>query len=282
MVCERQLANQRSLLEAFNKNKGLPQIFDAGGLANNLRADKIGNEFGINYIIKGGGKEYARIGAIKGTNANYIIPINFPAPYDVSDPINADVVELKDMRHWNQAPTNPRVLAENGVTFALTTADLKKVTDFKKNLMSAIDHGLDRSKALEALTTVPAQLLGAGNMIGSLKKGAVANFLISSGDIFDKKSKLYENWILGYKHVINDMNIKDISGEYDLSIGSDKYTLKISGAMSKPKAELKKDSLKISSKINYKGGWLNLFFTPENEKATEFVRLNAVVTEAQI
>jgi len=100
-------------LEAFNKNKNLPQIFDAGSMVNSLRADKIGNEFGINYIIKGGGDEYARIAEIKATNASFIIPIDFPAAYDVSDPQNEAVVELKDMRHWNQAPTNPKVLAEN-------------------------------------------------------------------------------------------------------------------------------------------------------------------------
>ncbi|NNC69858.1 MAG: amidohydrolase family protein [Flavobacteriaceae bacterium] len=267
-------------LEAFNKNKNLPQIFDAGSLANDLRADKIANEFKINYVIKGGGNEYARIDAIKATNASFIIPIDFPAAYDVSDPQNAAVVELKDMRHWNQAPTNPKVLAENGVQFALTTSDLKKITDFKKNLMNAIKHGLDKTKALEALTTIPAKLLGQSNSLGSLKKGAYANFLITSGDLFDKKTTLYENWVQGQKNIVNDMTLKDIRGEYDLTVNKNKYTLSVGGEVSKPKITLKKDSLKISSKINYKDGWVNIFFTPIAEKTTAFVRLNAKVTDA--
>lgn len=267
-------------LEAFNKNRSLPQIFDAGSMVNSLRADKIANEFGVNFVIKGGGDEYARIAAVKATNASYIIPIDFPAPYDVSDPQNASIVELKDMRHWNQAPTNPKVLAENGVSFALTTAKLKKVESFKTNLMKAITHGLDKTKALEALTTVPARILGKSNLIGSLKNGSIANFLIASGDIFDKKTTLYENWVQGHKKVITDMNIKDIRGDYDLNITGTKYDLKISGEIAKPKIELKRDSTKVSSKINYKGGWVNIFFTPKNEKATEFVRLNAVVTSS--
>lgn len=264
-------------LEAFNKNKSLPQIFDAGSLANNLRADKIANEFGVGYIIKGGGNEYARVMDIKATNASYILPIDFPAAYDVSDPQNAAVVELKDMRHWNQAPTNPAVLAKNGVRFALTTADLKKTADFKKNLMSAIKHGLDKKTALEALTTVPASLLGMSNTIGTLKNGAQANFLISSGDIFDAKTTLYENWVQGQKNVINDMTVKDIRGDYALKIGSDEYDLTIGGEIAKPKITLKKDSIKISSKINYRQGWINMFFTPVNEKETAFVRLSAAV-----
>ena len=113
-------------LEAFNNNKSLPQIFDAGSLANDLRADKIANEFGVSYIIKGGGDEYARVDAIKSTNSSYILPLDFPAAFDVSDPQNAAVVELKDMRHWNQAPTNPKVFVENGIQFALPHLILRK------------------------------------------------------------------------------------------------------------------------------------------------------------
>ncbi len=269
-------------LEAFNKNKNLPQIFDAGSMVNSLRADKIANEFGVNYILKGGGDEYARIDEIKGTNASYIIPINFPAAYDVSDPQNEAVVELKDMRHWNQAPTNPKVLAENGIRFALTTAELKKVSAFKSNLMNAIKHGFDKTKALEALTTVPAELLGQSNTVGSLKKGAIANFLITSGDVFDKKTTLYENWVQGHKNVVTDMNIKDIRGDYDLKIVGNTYSLKLSGELSKLKSELKKDSIKMDSKVTYKNGWLNLLYIPSDEKEARFVRLSAAVGDGDI
>ena len=45
--------------------------------------------------------------AIKSTGANYIIPINFPEAYDVSDPFLANYISLEDMRAWNQAPSNP-------------------------------------------------------------------------------------------------------------------------------------------------------------------------------
>ncbi|MDL5466896.1 hypothetical protein QSI21_24235, partial [Enterobacter hormaechei] len=40
-------------LDVFNQNKNLVQIFNAGDKLNILRADKIGDEFGINYVIKG-------------------------------------------------------------------------------------------------------------------------------------------------------------------------------------------------------------------------------------
>jgi hypothetical protein len=50
--------------------------------------------------------------------------INFPEAYDVSDPNQANQMELKDLL-LNQAPTNLKVLADNGVVFALTTDKLK-------------------------------------------------------------------------------------------------------------------------------------------------------------
>jgi hypothetical protein len=70
-------------LQSFNDNQSLPQIFEANDKWNDLRADKIGDEFQVQYIIKGGGNEYQRINEIKTTNAAYILPINFPQAMDV-------------------------------------------------------------------------------------------------------------------------------------------------------------------------------------------------------
>jgi len=148
--------------------------------------------------------------------------------------------------------------------------------------MNAIKHGFDKTKALEALTTVPAQLLGHSNTVGTLKKGAVANFLITSGDVFDKKTTLYENWVQGHKNVVTDMNTKDIRGDYDLKIVGNTYSLKLSGELSKLKSELKKDSIKMDSKVTYKNGWLNLMYIPADEKEARFVRLSAAITDNTI
>jgi imidazolonepropionase-like amidohydrolase len=171
-------------LDVFNQNKNLVQIFNAGDKLNILRADKIGDEFGINYVIKGSGNELERIEEIKKTNATLIVPINFPDAYDVSDSFLAEQVVLSDMKFWNQAPYNLKVLAENNVNFALTTADLKNPKDFLTNLRKAVEYGFPKEKALAALTEIPAKIANQNN-IGSLKKGNLANFIIVSGDIFE-------------------------------------------------------------------------------------------------
>lgn len=265
-------------LEALNKNKGLVQIFEAKDKGNALRADKIGDTNGIQYAILGGGDEYESIAEIKGTGAKFILPINFPDAYDVSNPYATNMIALKDMRHWNQAPSNPKVLADNGVQFSFTTYDLKSPSKFKEKLMKAIHYGLSKTKALEALTTVPASILGKSNTIGSLQVGRQANFLITSGDIFDKGTTLYENWVQGQKNVINDKNLKDIRGNYDLTAGGLTYSMSITGEASSPKIEIKQDTNKLKSKLSYKNDWMDLSFS--TDKGAKNYRMTGLVNKA--
>ncbi|MEP3383025.1 MAG: amidohydrolase family protein, partial [Flavobacteriaceae bacterium] len=177
-------------LEALIENKELTQIFAGGNNGNVLRADKIGDQFGIQYVILAGGDEYEYIKDVKATNAKLIVPLNFPKAYDVSNPYEAQYMALKDMRHWNLAPSNPKVLEENTIQFAFTLHDLKSPSEFMSKLISALDRGLSKSKALKALTIVPASILGKTDLIGSLESGKQANFLITSGDIFEKGTTL--------------------------------------------------------------------------------------------
>ena len=87
-------------LEAWNNNQSLPQIFDAGDKWNVLRAKKIADEFGVQYVLKCGGNEYQRLDEIKATKASFIVPVNFPNAVDVEDPNAARLVALSVMKHW--------------------------------------------------------------------------------------------------------------------------------------------------------------------------------------
>ena len=262
-------------LEAYLKQKNQLQIFNAGNWLNDLRVAKLGKEIGVNYTIVGGGDEYQRIDKIKSTNSTFILPLNFPKAYDVEDPFQASKITLKDMKHWNLAPTNPNAFAENNISFALTTHKLKSLSDFNTNLQKAIKYGLNKKDALAALTTTPAKLLGQSKNLGHLNKDAYANFMITSGDVFEKETTLYEHWIMGRKNVFSNMNTKDINGNYDLVVNGKSYSLKLTGKNSKIKSELKLDTLKIDSKVTFKDDWLNIHFAEKDQK--EYHRLTAKV-----
>ncbi len=249
--------NTDASLAALNNNKGLIQIFEAGSQLDVLRADKVGDEFGIQYTILGGGDEFEKINDIKATGAKMIIPINFRKAYDVSNPLLASYISLSDMRRWNQEPSNLSVLSKNGITFALTTHDLKSVASFHKNLQKAIKYGFDKTKALEALTTTPASMIGKSD-IGNLNAGSHANFIITSGDIFDKGTTIYENWVQGDQHVVNDMNVEDITGNYAFSIDGKSFDLSVSGKGAKQSGSLKSGDDKVKSKFSFAAGWVQL------------------------
>jgi len=262
-------------LEALNGNKNLLQIFEAGSRANLMRADKVGDAYNIQYTIVGGGDEYERISEIKGTNATVILPINFQLAYDVDNPFLASTLSLSDMRSWNQEPHNPRLLAENGIKFTLTTHGLKSKKAFSSNLMKAIESGLSKQKALEALTTIPAGLLGKSDVLGTLKAGSYANFLITNGDIFEKKTKLFENWVQGTPHIIANMNVKDIDGDYTFKLAGDDYKLSISGSASKPNAKVESDEKSLGTKMSYDAGWTNLTIKTADSTKKEYIRIAA-------
>lgn len=262
-------------LEAFNKNKSLIQIFEANSRANIIRADKVGDLNGVQYVMLGGGDEYERIDDIKTSNAKLILPINFPDAYDVENPFLTATLSLEDMRKWNQSPSNPKILADNSIEFAITTFKLKSPKNFKEQLLKAIDAGLSKEKALEALTSIPAQILGKQNSIGSLKNGSLANFLICSGDIFDKKTILYENWVQGNKIAFEDINTKDIRGNYEFSIASDLYKLSVSGELSKLESKIERNEKLLGSKMSYDNNWVTISLRTIDSTKQEFIRIIA-------
>jgi imidazolonepropionase-like amidohydrolase len=190
------------VLQAINVNATLPAIFEANDKWNALRADRIGDEFGIPFILKTGGNEYQRIADIKKTNAACIVPLNFPLAIDVEDPTDARYVALGDMKHWELAPTNPASFEKNNIPFALTTNGIADNSNFNSNLKKAIQYGLTRQKALEALTVTPAQMIGATNIVGSLEKNKLANFIIATDTLFGIKTLLLQNWVQGKMYEI--------------------------------------------------------------------------------
>ncbi|MCS6934516.1 MAG: amidohydrolase family protein [Chitinophagales bacterium] len=268
-------------LEEWNRQLNLPQIFDAAGdWQHILRADKIGDEFNIRYIIKGNGNEYQRADAIKQAQVRLIIPLNFPKPYDVEDPNKAAWISLQDLKHWELAPTNPAMLAKAGVEFAITTADLEKKEEFLPALRKAVKFGLDSVLALKALTYNPAVFINAYDLIGSLESGKLANFIITSKPLFDDKCEINEVWIQGRRHEVKPFEARDIRGEYLLTWQTpepNSHRLIVSGELSNLKAHiLQKDTQKIEVKFTYREQDVQLIFTPDRN-TKHVIRLSGVV-----
>ncbi len=259
-------------LEAWNSNQNLPQIFEANEKWNDLRAVKIADEFGVQYIIKGGGNEYQRMSEIKGTKASYIIPLNFPQAIDVEDANDARVVALSVLKSWEMAPVEPGVFEKAGINFALTAAGLKNTDDFLPNLRKAIDNGLTPAKALDALTKTPASLTGMYDKVGSLDADKLANFVITSGPVFDEKTVFFQNWVEGKKYVLNENGWNDYRGNYKLTVkqsSNKEYTVEVKGTPDKLAATIQPsgDTAKTDATLSVNGKLVKLTWSLKGDSS---------------
>ncbi len=268
-------------LAEFNRTQALPQIFEVSDVQSILRADKIAKEFTKQYIYKTDGQEYQRIDAVKALNASFIVPLNFPAAFDVEDALEARNVSYAQMKNWELAPTNPAALEKAGIRFALTSAGLTNARDFWTNLRTAITNGLSEKQALMSLTEVPASMLGVSDKVGSLAKGKLANFIITSSTLFKPDNIIYENWVQGQKFVVSKMDVSDLRGTYSLSgSGLANTTLVIGGTPGAYTANINRtgaDSARAQGTIVRTGDLVNLYFDLKN-KPSGNIRLNGYIT----
>ena len=270
--------NKDMALEAVIKNQSLPSIFETSNKLDVARAAKIGFEFGKKYIIKANGNEYEQLNTLKKLKPRLLVPVNFPDAYDVDDPFLAQKLSLNQMRYWNQAPTNPKEIANAGIKFAFTSSDLKNIKDFLPNIRKAVQYGLSPERALAALTTIPAQLINQKGKIGELKKGALANLIITNGPLFDKETEIEQNWVQGQQHIIKPKPKTSIDGEYALNIKDTSYKLVLSKSESKIDAKITQDSIKLKTTAKYINGWLTLRFSDSTN--TKFAQLKTKINKS--
>jgi len=264
-------------LDNFGKQQNLPQLFEVEGWQNILRADKIAKEFGKQYIIKSTGDEYQRIDAVKATGASLIIPVNFVKAYDVEDPAEARNVTLAQMKDWEMAPANPAALEKAGIRFSITSYGMESLKDFWTNIRTAIDNGLTEKQALLSMTEVPAAMIGISDRAGTLEKGKLANFLITSDSLFKSSNVIFENWVQGKRFVVSKMNVKDLNGIYNLTIdGIGALTMKVAGTtavIERPAI----DSTKTAATITRNGDWIGISFNLKKNPAGD-VRLSGYLS----
>lgn len=223
-------------LEAWNRTQSLPQIMEVANWQQALTADRIGDEFSTQFILKTSGDSYRHADLIRNTGATLIIPVNYPEAPEVLDVFEADDIAFDELKHWELAPFNPRLLAEQDIPFAITSNNADD--DFWKNLRTAVNNGLPESVAIDALTRIPARLLQVENLVGQLAPGTLANLLISSGPLFAADSVLLENWVQGQPYKISD-DFDDRSGNYLLAIAAQNFSLELSFKDGKPDAAVK-------------------------------------------
>ena len=233
-------------LEAWNQVRDLPQIMEVENWQEALTADRMGDGFGVQYVLKTSGDSYRRAEEIAATGASLIVSLDFPEAPEVADPLDAEEVSFEALKHWELAPFNPRLLIEQGIDFSLTSFGADD--DFWPNLRKAVSNGLPAEAAIAALTTVPAEILGVSGLVGQLTPGALANFLVTTGELLDEENVLLESWIQGNRYVINPGR-QESAGRYELAVDGQNRLIEIEFDGARPEATLDPDGDSSSANI---------------------------------
>lgn len=247
-------------------------IFETESWQHTLAADKIARESETQWIYKTSGDEYKRMDAIINTKSAFIIPLKFPKPYGIKSEAEGSKIALEQLKEWEQAPSNPYLLAKENIPFALTMTGCSKATDFHDGIQKAILYGLSEQDALAALTVTPARFLGIEKTAGTLESGKWANMTLTNGNIFKPETKILSVFITGKKQEINKLLPFDMRGEYRFKQAGTDFKVLIKGDSLQHTATVfsGKDTLALKSVFEASQNLISLIFTTKDSLRYDF------------
>jgi imidazolonepropionase-like amidohydrolase len=137
------------------------------------------DEFGLTFTLEYG----SEVGECLDLVTEHKIPVIFGPARDGDSRV---------AQRYDDAVTawrTPRLLAEKGVTFCLTAADGSGERGLARQAGFAIRNGLDRARALRAVTSDAAAMIGLEKRVGKLAEGFDADLVAWNGAPFDDTSK---------------------------------------------------------------------------------------------
>ncbi len=182
----------------------LPLFIEANNENEIRRAVRLAKEFNLKATIVGATEGFEALDALNGSSA--IISVNFPQPaqttrwsYRLSQRRAPGDSAAAAREAQKLIEGNAAALYKSGIRFALASGGSR---DFIPNVRKAIAAGLPAGVALEAVTIRAAELAGAGEMLGSIEAGKIANLVISSGEVLSDSAKVSGVFVDGIRYEV--------------------------------------------------------------------------------
>ncbi len=103
----------------------------------------------------------------------------------------------------------PAKLEAAGVQFAIASGTRPGGSSNARHLTlfagMAAGYGLDKEAAYRSVTLYPAQILGLGDVLGSIKENKSASFVLTDGDLLEPGTTIEQVWIDGVKPSMDDV-----------------------------------------------------------------------------
>ena len=92
---------------------------------------------------------------------------------------------------------NAKTLHDNGIRFAIQSADSHNTRNLPYHAASCAAFGLPKEEALKAITIYPAQIFGVADRLGSLEVGKQASVILTDGDPLEIRTNVHRVFIAG-------------------------------------------------------------------------------------
>ncbi len=179
-----------------------PVLFEAPDVLALLRAAQVAREMGLDARFVGAWDAWRLADEVAVLKPALILSLDFPDVPSVDEESAWRDVPLERLRSWDRAPSNPRWMKDEGLTFALTTHGLPELSDLPKRIEKARARGLSEADLLAGFTSVPARMLGLQDRLGEIGPGKIANLVVVDGTLFDPKARVVETWVDGVPYPV--------------------------------------------------------------------------------
>lgn len=196
------------------------------------RAISLQKELGFNMVLCDVKQVWPNIPAIKSGGYTLLLSLDLPEKMEKEEE-SEEMVEseennaLKERKEKSvEAYRQQAALLENeGIPFSFSYLDVK-ADKVRENVAIMIENGMSEQKALEALTTFPAKLLGIEDICGTVETGKMANLVITDKPVFKKDAQIKYVFVDGKAYTMKTKaKAKRKAGKKDMISGLWYYTL---------------------------------------------------------
>lgn len=189
----------------------VPVFFRADGAQDIRQVLQLSDRYGFRPVIVGGEEAWKVADELAARDVPVLVSLDFPEPdrWDPEEEAAGEAEEealpgegaeeldpevLREKRRIEAAYANAGRLVEAGVAVALTSGGGD--ADLREGARKAVEYGLGETAALEALTSVPARLLGVP-WLTRVEPGYPANFLVADGPLLGEDTHVRYTFVEG-------------------------------------------------------------------------------------
>lgn len=104
---------------------------------------------------------------------------------------------VSDYDPYDTTFATPYLLKKAGVKFCFATEDNSGAFNLPIRAATSVAYGLEIDDCIKALTLDAAEILGVGDMLGSIEAGKIANLVLADGDPCAMTSNIVAIWLNG-------------------------------------------------------------------------------------